>query len=350
MRAQNTQWLNIRLVKIFLVLSAALLITLRLPAQTREGATRDFYDSSPAWMSQSKVPVLGIGIIENAVLKEVKMFGKLENGAPAPDNTLFNVASLTKPVVAVTALKLVEDGLLNLDEPLEAYWTDPDIKNDPRHKKLTPRIILSHQTGFPNWREGKLAFRFEPGTEYGYSGEGFEYLRRALEHKFGRSLQQLSDFLLFKPLGMMDTKYGWSKNMDIGRFALPHDTNGDLIDIPMRESPNAADWLVTTVGDYATFGAYVLQGAGLAEHLLTDMSTPQHPLGGTQSAMGLGWGIIQELSNGEYALVHTGHDPGVSTIIVLLPKSGRGLVLLTNADRAKELFTHILKASLQIEI
>lgn len=68
---------------------------------------------------------------------------------------------------------------------------DPDIADNPYVKKLTTRIILSHQTGFPNWRgnnaDGKLTFEFEPGTKYQYSGEGYEYLRKALEKKFKKS-------------------------------------------------------------------------------------------------------------------------------------------------------------------
>jgi CubicO group peptidase (beta-lactamase class C family) len=81
---------------------------------------------------------------------------------------------MTKPVVAMLTLKLVEQGQWNLDEPLYHYWIDPDIANDPRHKKMTTRHALSHQTGFPNGRKGKLAFEFEPGTDFQYSGEGYE--------------------------------------------------------------------------------------------------------------------------------------------------------------------------------
>jgi CubicO group peptidase (beta-lactamase class C family) len=325
---------------VLLSLSVILAAAFNLRAQTK--VSLDCMDSIPVWMSQSKVPVLGVGIIENARLKEVKMFGELRQGVPAPDNTLFNVASLTKPVVAMTTLKLVNAGQWKLDEPLDAYWIDPDIKDDPRHSKLTSRVILTHQTGFPNWRDQKLAFGFEPGTRFGYSGEGFEYLRKALENRFGRTLQQLSDSLLFAPLGMEDTRYGWGKGKDTSGYATPHDGNGAAISIPRHETPNAADWLVTTVADYTKFGAYVLQGAGLSDRLFADMATPR-------GKMGLGWGIQKGLPNGEYMLMHTGHDPGVSTIIVLLPKTGRGLVLLTNGDKAKELFLHIIAATLHIE-
>lgn len=148
------------------------------------------------WLKESNIKTLGLGIIENGKLKQVKVFGEISEGDTAPYNTIFNVASLTKPITAMTTLRLISLGKWNLDEPIYNYFTDPDIANDPRNKKLTTRIILSHQTGFPNWRgeteNKKLQFLCEPGTKYGYSGEGFEYLRKALENKFKKPLQQLA--------------------------------------------------------------------------------------------------------------------------------------------------------------
>lgn len=102
------------------------------------------------WLKQNNVPTLGIGIINNGKLQQIKVFGELKKGITAPFNTIWNVASLTKPVTAIVALKLASSGKLDLDEPLYKYWTDPDIANDPNTKLLTARIILSHQTGFPN--------------------------------------------------------------------------------------------------------------------------------------------------------------------------------------------------------
>jgi hypothetical protein len=163
------------------------------------------------WLRENKIPTLGIGIIKNGKLQEIKVFGEISKGISAPYNTIFNVASLTKPITAMVALKLVSLGKWNLDEPIYKYWTDPDIARDPRHQKLTTRIILSHQTGFPNWRwmnkNKKLIFQFDPGTKYQYSGEGMEYLRKALEKKFNKSLQALASELIFKPLKMIDTRY-----------------------------------------------------------------------------------------------------------------------------------------------
>jgi CubicO group peptidase (beta-lactamase class C family) len=162
-----------------------LLIGINTNAQVNKNADNFDSDEIQKLLNENKIPALGIGIIQDANLTQVKVFGELQKGRIAPLDTIFNVASLTKPVVALLTLKLVSLGKWNLDEPLDKYWIDPDIKNDPRHKKLTTRLVLSHQTGFPNWRwlnkSKKLEFAYEPGTRYQYSGEGFEYLRKALE-------------------------------------------------------------------------------------------------------------------------------------------------------------------------
>jgi len=227
----------------------------------------NFEDKINNWLVEYNVPAVGIGIIENGEVTFAKVFGEIKKGVPAPDNAIFGVASMTKPVVAMLTLKLVEAGQRNLDEPLFHYWVDPDVADDPRHKKLTTRHILSHQTGFPNWRSNlptkKLAFEFEPGTKYQYSGEGFKYLRRALENKFKKSLVQLSDSVLFKPLGMRDTRYCWDENLDESRFAFWHDNEGNLHEpsSPKKrgiKEVSAAGSLLTTAEDYCKFGIYVM--------------------------------------------------------------------------------------------
>jgi len=187
------------------------------------------------WLILNKVPTLGIGVIKDGKLQQVKAFGKIKEGTTAPYNTIFNVASLTKPITAMVALKLVSLGKWNLDEPIYKYWTDPDVSNDKNCKILTTRHILSHQTGFANWRgnnkDGKLHFEFLPGTKYQYSGEGFEYLRKSLEAKFHKSINQLASELIFDPLQMTDTKYFWDDKTDLSRYAVGYDEKGVAYEI-----------------------------------------------------------------------------------------------------------------------
>lgn len=174
-------------------------------------------------LKENNVPALGLGTIHNGKLTKVELYGTLDGQTTAPLNTIFKVASLTKPIFAITVLKLIDKGLLSMDEPLHKYWVDPDIRDDNRYKALTPKLVLTHQTGFPNWRylteANKLGFQFDPGTRYQYSGEGFEYLRKAIEIKLEKTLEELVQELLFTPAEMTDTRFWWDESMDESRYA-----------------------------------------------------------------------------------------------------------------------------------
>lgn len=338
--------MNFLLLKLFLII----VIGTALQAQTNSKVNYNFEEKVQGWLNENNVPVVGIGIIEDGKIKYTKIFGKLKNEVSDPDKAVFSVASMTKPVVAVLTLKLVDAGQWNLDEPLYHYWIDPDVANDPLHKKLTTRHVLTHQTGFVNWRREhptkKLTFDFEPGTSYQYSGEGFQYLKKSLEHKFNKSLVQLSDSLLFKPLDMNNTRY---KNSQKSKFAYRHDSKGN-IDKPARTKDygvNAAGGLRSTVVDFCKFSIDVINGAGLSTKLYNDMITPHVKLK-EHFAKGLGWEVITGLPGGEYALEHSGASGGVQTIFAILPKSKRGIIVLTNGDNGMYVYNHVIRESIDI--
>lgn len=298
-------------------------------------------------MSEHHVPAVGIGVIESGQVRAVKVYGDLD-GKSAPENTLFNIASLTKPLVSTLTLKLVSQGNWKLDEPLSNYWTDPDVEADPRHLKLTTRHVLSHKSGLPNWRGhepgNKLSFAFEPGTEWKYSGEGFEYLRQALEHKFKIPIDVLADSLLFKPAGMSDTRFYWDQHVDPARYANRHGADGTPYEVETWTTANASNLVLTTVNDYCKFGIDVLNGSGLTMEMAAEMVKTQAKLN-NGNAFGLGWVIVSGLINDEYALVHTGRNPGINAIIVLLPKSKSGIVIFTNGDNGDQLYKTLISTS-----
>ncbi|MDQ1854925.1 serine hydrolase [Chryseobacterium sp. WLY505] len=305
------------------------------PKQTTDSETMfDNDQSMQSWLKENNIPTLGLGIIEHGKLQQVKVFGEIRKGIPAPHNALFNVASLTKPVTAMVALRLISSGKWKLDEPLDTYWIDPDISNDPRHTKLTTRMILSHQTGFPNWRwmnaDKKLNFQFDPGTKYQYSGEGFEYLRKALEKKFGKTLEQLAQELIFQPLKMKDTSYIWDKNTDETRFITGYNEKGETYPIEKSNTANAADDLHTTIEDYGNFMISIMKGKNLKPEIFQEMVKMQVKTK-ENKYFGLGFEIY-DLGNGDYALSHSGADKGTQCITIVLPKSGRGIVIFTNVD------------------
>lgn len=303
-------------------------------------------EETERWLKQKNIPALGIGYIEGGKIKQVSVFGELEKGINAPNNTIWNVASLTKPITALVALKLIDSGKLSLDEALYKYYIDPDIINAPRAKKLTARIILSHQTGFSNWRgnneNGKLSFDFEPGTKYQYSGEGFEYLRKVLENKFNKSIQQLADELIFKPLKMFNTNFVWKEQYE-SRFAKWHtEKGGELYPILKNNTANGADDLLTTIEDYTTFVNYLVNGAGLSKNLFQEIVSEQVRINDFKH-FGLGWWIDENInSNKDFAMVHGGDDIGVHTIAFIIPKTKQGLIIFTNSDNGTGAFQEVL--------
>ncbi|MBB4801315.1 CubicO group peptidase (beta-lactamase class C family) [Flavobacterium nitrogenifigens] len=297
------------------------------------------------WLKENNVPALGLGIISEGKLKQIKTFGKLKRDVPAPYNTIWNVASLTKPVTAIVTLKLVSQGKWNLDEPLYKYWTDPDIAKDSNLKLLTTRIVLSHQTGFPNWRSfnesGKLDFKFKPGTKYQYSGEGFEYLRKALEKKFGKTLDQLASELIFKPLQMNDSQLIWNDKIDLSRYAVNYDKDGNAYEPTKNKTASAADDLLTTVGDYGKFLCSVMNSEGLSQNVFNDMISHQVETK-KNKYFGLGFEIY-DLGNDNYALSHGGADKGVQTLFFLLPKTRQGLIIFTNVDDGYKVYAKLIE-------
>jgi CubicO group peptidase (beta-lactamase class C family) len=292
------------------------------------------------WLKENNVPALGIGIITDGKLKQIKVFGEVKKGVSAPYNTIWNVASLTKPITAITTLKLVSAGKWNLDEPLYKYYIDPDLAKDPYLKLLTTRIVLSHQTGFPNWRSGKLDFKFKPGTQYQYSGEGFEYLRKALENKFHKSLEKLSAELIFEPLKMKDSQLIWNDKIDLPRYAMGYDDKGKAYEPTQNKTANAADDLLTTIEDYGNFLCSVMNSEGLSKKVFDEMNSHQVATK-KNKFFGLGFEIY-DLGNENYALSHGGADKGVQTIFILLPKTKQGLLIFTNVDDGYKIYENIV--------
>lgn len=297
-------------------------------------------------IKNNNIPAMAYAIIEDGKITELEVVGELEKGRPAKDDAIFNVASVTKPVFSLVCLKLIDSGVLGLDEPIYPYHVDPDVKEDPRHKLLTPRILLSHQSGFLNWRwnnpNGKdLTFTFDPGTQYQYSGEGMEYLKYAIQNKTGKNLATLADSLIFDPLDMKDTRLIWDEDMDESRFAKWHDKTGNQYEIYKRQDACAADDMMTTLSDLSKFAMYIInEKGGLSNPTYSEMISPQvHQ--NERLAFGLGWELVPDIED-EFALVHGGSDMGVRARLVIMPESKRGFIAFTNSDNGQKILDRVM--------
>ena len=167
-------------------------------------------------MDSLNIPGLSIAIINDSKVVYHQTFGfaNLEKQLPVTDKTIFEGASMSKSVFAFFVMKFVEEGKLDLDKPLFEYLPYDDIAYDDRYKKITARMVLSHRTGFPNWRENeedkKLRIKFEPGTDYKYSGEGYQYLAMVLnqiENTDWNGLETIFQKEVAKPLKMEHTVF-----------------------------------------------------------------------------------------------------------------------------------------------
>lgn len=157
-----------------------------------------------AYIDYYEIPGVSLAIIEDGKMSYHNTYGVKNTFTQKRVNaeTIFEAASITKPVFAFAVARLAEKGKIDLDKPLHEYLSFEEIEYDERYKKITARMVLSHKTGFPNWRSGKMKINFEPGTEFGYSGEGFEYLKRVVEHITSKDIVETLNEEVLKPLDL----------------------------------------------------------------------------------------------------------------------------------------------------
>ena len=192
-------------------------------------------------MTRTDAKGMAVAVIDHGKVGYVGAYGiRNATGDPLTTDTVMYGASLTKTVFAYLVMQLVDQGKLNLDTPLKddldnplpSYGPDPvfpdkygpykDLAGDPRWEKITPRMCLTHSTGFSNFwfiePDQKLHIHFQPGTRFSYSGEGFILLQFVVEH--GRKAQGLGldvgDLTKanFDRLGMTRTSLTWRNGQD----------------------------------------------------------------------------------------------------------------------------------------
>jgi CubicO group peptidase (beta-lactamase class C family) len=304
-------------------------------------------------LKENGIPSVSFALIGKGTIVRVEALGEQSAGVPATPATLYNIASLAKPLSAEVILQLSSTGLFGMDDGMASAFVDPDIASDPRNQLLTPRLGLSHQTGFPNWR-GKDALKFlrDPGAAYGYSGEGYQYVAHFAEKKTGRNFEDLVARYLFQPQQMQSTSYVGQSWFD-GRIAVPVGADGIALKPHIAAHFIAADLVYTTAGDYARFLLSVLKDEGLTGAIAADRARVQRSqkasdcqgAGAASCPLdvgpGLGWQVL--LFPGHTILMHTGRDPGLSTFAWLDKSTGDGAVILTNGEHGDKIVLPVLE-------
>lgn len=233
----------------------------------------------PGLLAQYGIASVGVALVEDGRVVLERAYGRQSEGVPATTATLYSLTSVTKPVSAEVLLRLASARVLSLDVPVATAWIDPDVAGDPRAKQLTVRHALNHQSGLPNWRGhspgGRLAFAFDPGSAYAYSGEGYDYAARFAERALDASFEQLAQRVVFGPVGTTRMSYSMRSWMH-GRLAVPLDSAGRWGQPQVEDSShwNAGNNLVSTAGDYARVVASVMRGDGLTAALHRERLEP----------------------------------------------------------------------------
>lgn len=304
----------------------------------------------PDLMAQVHVPGLSIALVDDATVVWSRGFGLKKAGtAESVDtDTIFQAASLSKPLFAYAVLEMVERGELALDTPLTAYLPAPCVAGDPLLDMITARRVLCHMTGWPNWRpDGQPLVRDRvPGRRFGYSGEGYLYLQRVVERLFGRPLDAYMKETVLDPLNMAHSSYAWATPGD-PVVATGHDRAGKPSDPFTAAEPESASSLYTTPGDFARFLCAMMitddEPRRPRPESIAEMLRPQIRLNRAVS-WGLGWGL-EETGVGR-ACWHWGDNPGYKSFALAFPDMRAGLVVMTNGDGGVALWEPIVRLAL----
>ncbi|MEL7296576.1 MAG: serine hydrolase [Pseudomonadota bacterium] len=310
-------------------------------------------------LSGQNIKTAGVGLIENGELTWTFYYGEQSPGTPASAATQFDTGSITKVVSTETILRLADDGQLDLDEPMGSVWVDPDLEDDPRAQQLTPRMVLTHTTGFPSRRSrtdnGRLQFLHDPGTTFGYSGEGFEYLMRFVEAKLGKPFPDLVATKVLGPLGITGASFAYrEENFENVALSVDDNTGEFRTDwgyhclvvsntCPEDGTYSTSRNMTMTVESLATFAISVVNADGYSAAMAADRNTVQSvkdrpvfycdkpgigqcPL---EQGYGLGWEVLNY--GDSQLLAHGGHDYSVLTVLGINTTTKDGVIVLLNA-------------------
>lgn len=319
---------------------------------------------------------------EEVLFQKAYGYSNLKTKTPLKLTHNFYAASLSKPLFAFIVMKLVDQGVLDLDKSLVTYLDQPlytykfkhgyegydDLEGDDRYQSITARMCLAHTTGFPNWRyigkaginmEKPLTIETDPGTVFGYSGEGIQLLQFVVEQITDRKLEELAQEHVFQPFDMQMTSYLWQDRFE-GKYAVGHAKKKKVLERKKRNVEYAAGSMDTTPADYIKFLQAMLAKEGLSEKAYTELIKPQIRIRSLQQfgsnsqkmtdanddiqlSYGLGWGLY-ETPHGP-AVFKEGHIMGWEHYVIFYPAQDLALMIMTNSSNGEGIFKELLETA-----
>jgi CubicO group peptidase (beta-lactamase class C family) len=322
-----------------------------------------------------RVPGVSVAVVNDGRLEWAKGYGVARAGGDrAVDTaTLFQAASISKPVAALGALQLVEDGRLALDEDVNARLTSWRVPASEIAgvERVTLRRLLSHNAGltvhgFPGYARGvavptavqvldgappantaPVRIDIVPGSRWRYSGGGFTIVQLLMSDVTGRPFADVMADLVLRPLGMTNSTYAQPlPDVLAPRAAHAHDREGQPIPGDWHTYPErAAAGLWTTPSDLARMILAVQAAVGGAPDAILEPATARAMLIVQAGEYGLGFGLAGEGATRVFA--HGGSNAGFRGQFIGFAEGGRGAVIMTNADLGSALIEEILRGIAQ---
>jgi len=303
-------------------------------------------------MATDKIPGLSIGFIKDDVMW-AKGFGyaDLENKTPAKAESMYRLASVTKPMTATAVLQLAEKGKINLDAEVQTYVPYFPKKQFP----VTVRQLLGHLGGISHYKDYDKEGHFkdhkntreaiavfenfdlvnEPGTRYFYSSYGYNLLGAVIESASGQSYGQYMTENVWKPLGMNDTRLDNPTDIIPNRvrgYQLVGDQikNSEFVDISSRF---AAGGTRSTVIDMLRFAKGTYEGKVLSKASLDLMYNPMTTKSGEISYYSAGWDTFP--FNGRFSVSHSGGQQETTTHLFCFPTRKLAIAIAVNLEGAE---------------
>lgn len=280
---------------------------------------------------------------------------------PIGEESIFQAASLSKPVFAYIVMRMVDRGEIDLDRPVADYTDIDRFEDKEMARRITPRIVLSHQTGLPNWAAGpssdewptsRITFKYPVDSCFAYSGEGYAFLQRAVEAIQGAPLDEIARREVFDPFDMPTTSYAWQPLYD-SLALVGFNRAGEDRGQGRHPRANSAYTLRTNAKEYARFiRRGLLNGEGLSEAAHQEMFTQQvhaqryaYEPRACDSAVFwcLGFGAVDEPAQAGSYYWHWGDNGNFKALWLLHPATKEGFVYFSNRATGHDLLDPFLK-------
>jgi CubicO group peptidase (beta-lactamase class C family) len=291
-------------------------------------------------MDDVGVPGISLAIIDKDKIAFSKVYGykRLAGKEKADNATIFEGASLSKTFLAFTVHKLVDQGMLNLDTPMYRYLDYEPLRHDPRYKKITVRMILSHSSGIENWKRynnpDTLEIIADPGKSFVYSGEGYQYLAKVVDTILHRSYEEYIDQYVLTPLHLERTYLKFTNNGTFPEnYATGHDGFGREVEKWKNQKAVPASGINLTAENYARLIIAIFNGKYLTPASVRDFYAPVVRISPKVPGLYFGMGLAVQYSPDDTIVFHNGSNSGFESMVWYSVVHRCGLVILTNSER-----------------